>query len=364
MRFGLNFFPSFRLKDLSTADYYDQSIRLAQRADQLGYASAKAVEHYFHEYGGHTVNPIVLLTAIAAHTRRMRPITGAVIPAFNHPIKLAGELAMLDNLSRGRLDAGFGRGFIPVEFDAFQVPMEESRERFTEGIEVIRRLWTEDRVTHAGKFHQFQNVHLMPRPVQQPHPPIWIAAVATPDSFVWAGQKGYHLMIVPFAGKLERNIDLVRMYRQAWAEAGHAGQPQIQMSVHCYVAETTKEALAGFNKPVQRYIEVFSEAVESWRGRAHGPYAGYQKVMEAIQSQTPEGMIEGKVAFVGSPNEVVDQIQEMVDAFGEVEPSMQINFGAIRDDEAFRTLELFARHVMPRFLKTGGGEGAKKVGLG
>ena len=358
MRFGLNFFPSFRLKDLSTADYYDQSIRLSERADQLGYSSAKAVEHYFHEYGGHTVNPIVVLTAIAARTKRMRPITGAVIPAFNHPIKLAGELAMLDNLSRGRLDVGFGRAFIPVEFDAFQVPMEESRERFTEGIEVIRRLWTEERVTHEGKFHQFKNVHLMPRPVQQPHPPIWIAAVTTPDSFVWAGQRGYHLMIVPFAGKLERNIELVRIYRQAWAEAGHAGQPQIQMSVHCYVAETSKQALEGFKQPVQRYIEVFSEAVESWRGRAHGPYAGYQKVMEAIQSQTPEGMIEGKVALVGSPNEVADQIQEMVDGFGEVEPSMQINFGAIRDEEAFRTLELFARYVMPHFLKTGGAKRA------
>ena len=352
MRFGINFFPSFRLKDLSTADYFDQSIRLAERADQLGFASAKAVEHYFHEYGGHTVNPIVLLSAIAARTKRLRPITGAVIPAFNHPIKLAGELAMLDNLSRGRLDVGFGRAFIPVEFDAFQVPMDESRERFTENIEVITRLWTEDRVTHDGKFHRFKNVHLMPRPVQRPHPPIWIAAVATPDSFLWAGRKGYNLMIVPFAGKLEHNIELVTMYRQAWAEAGHSGQPQIQMSVHCYLAETTKEALQGFSAPVQRYIEVFSEAVESWRGRAHGPYAGYQKVMEAIQSQTPERMIDGKVALVGSPSDVVEQIQEMARGFGEVEPSMQINFGAISDQEAFRTLELFTRHVMTHFPQT------------
>src|SRR5437773_8995351 len=116
MRYGLNFFPSFRLSDMSTAEYFDQVLRLSERADELGYTSAKAVEHYFHDYGGHTPSPIVILAAIAARTRRLRPITGAVIPAFNHPIKVAGELAMLDNISQGRLDVGFGRAFIPEEF--------------------------------------------------------------------------------------------------------------------------------------------------------------------------------------------------------------------------------------------------------
>src|SRR5262249_25722350 len=123
MKFGLNFFPSFRPSDLSTAAYFDQVLRMCERADQLGYHSVKAVEHYFHDYGGQTPNPIVLLSAIVARTRRIRPITGAVIPAFNHPVKLAGELAMLDNISGGPPDAGFGRGSIPKEFDAFAVPM-------------------------------------------------------------------------------------------------------------------------------------------------------------------------------------------------------------------------------------------------
>jgi Luciferase-like monooxygenase len=100
MRFGLNFFPSFRLQDMSTAEYYALGLHLSERADALGYASVKTVEHYFHDYGGHSPNPIVLLAAIAARTRRIRLITGAVIPAFNNPIKLAAELAMLDNISK------------------------------------------------------------------------------------------------------------------------------------------------------------------------------------------------------------------------------------------------------------------------
>src|SRR5207248_707444 len=144
-------------------------LRLAGRGDELGYTSAKCVEHYFNDYGGHTPSPIVLLSAIAARTRRLRPITGAVIPAFNHPIKLAAELAMLDNLTNGRLDVGFGRAFIPEEFDAFGVNMDDSRAKFEEGVALIRRLWTEERVTHRGRFWSFENVRLNPRPVQKPH---------------------------------------------------------------------------------------------------------------------------------------------------------------------------------------------------
>ena len=100
MKFGINFFPAFRPNQKTTAEYFTQCLRVSERADALGFSSVKAVEHYFHDYGGHSPNPIVLLAAIAARTRRLRPITGAVIPAFNHPIKLAGELAMLDNLSQ------------------------------------------------------------------------------------------------------------------------------------------------------------------------------------------------------------------------------------------------------------------------
>jgi len=116
MKFGLNFFPSFRARDYSTAEYFRQCLRLAERADRLGVNSVKAVEHYFYDYGA-TPESVVFLAAVAARTQRIRPITGAVIPAFNNPVKLAAELAVLDNISDGRLDVGFGRAFIPKEFE-------------------------------------------------------------------------------------------------------------------------------------------------------------------------------------------------------------------------------------------------------
>ena len=350
MKFGLNFFPSFRSSDMSTAEYFATVLRLAERADELGFHSVKAVEHYFHDYGGHTPNPIVLLSAIAARTHRLRLITGAVIPAFNNPVKLAGELAMLDNLSHGRLDVGFGRAFIPKEFEVFGVSMEDSRARFDEGIDVVRRLWTEERVTFEGKFHHFRDVRSTPRPVQKPHPPIWVAAVMSEDSFVAAGRRGYHLMIVPYAGSVERARGLVRVYRQAWRDAGlPAGAEQIQVSLHCYVAESHREAVGGFRRPFERYVEVFGEALRSWSGHQASQYAGYHKMVESVLSTTPESMLENRTALVGSPEEVVEQIAFVRNVFGEVEPSMQINFGGIPEREAMRTLELFAGRVMPNF---------------
>jgi alkanesulfonate monooxygenase SsuD/methylene tetrahydromethanopterin reductase-like flavin-dependent oxidoreductase (luciferase family) len=349
VRYGLNFFPSFRLSDLSTAEYYDQVLRLAERGDQLGYTSAKCVEHYFNEYGGHTPSPIVLLSAIAARTRRLRLITGAVVPSFNHPIKLAGELAMLDNICGGRLDVGVGRAFIPEEFDAFGVPLDDSRDRFEEALGVITRLWTEDRVTHHGRFFAFDNVHLMPRPVQQPHPPIWIAAVATPASFEEAGQRGHHLMLVPFAGSIERTAEMLALYKGAWNAAGHPPEGwRVQVSIHIYIAPTHAEAVEGFKRPIERYIEVFGEAMRSWDGRASGNYAGYERVVVGIRAQTPEKLMDAHTALVGTPAEVVEQVQYLRSVLGEFEPSMQLNFGGMKDAEAFRSMELFATEVAPK----------------
>jgi len=350
MKFGLNFFPSFRPGDGSTAEYFGQCLRLAERADQLGFNSVKTVEHYFFDYGGHSPNPVAFLAAVAARTRRIRPITGAVIPAFNHPVKLAADLAMLDNLSQGRLDAGFGRAFIPKEFEVFGVSMEDSRARYEEGIEIVTRLWTEDRVSYQGKFHSFHDVHLMPRPVQRPHPPIWVAAIASRESFVWAGRRGYHVMIVPYAGGIDRVREMVRAYREAWRDAGHPpGAEQVQTSLHCYVAETHREAAEGARPRVERYIDVFGEAVSSWAGLQSGQYAGYGKMVESIARTTIESMLETNQALIGTPDEVVEQLRFQIEVFGEIEPSMQINFGGMSDREAFRTLELFAARVMPKF---------------
>jgi len=350
VRFGINFFPSFRPEDSTTADYYDQCLRIAAKADELGYNSIKTVEHSFYDYGGHSPNPCVFLSAVAARTRRIRLITGAVIPAFHHPAHLGGDLAMLDNMSRGRLDAGFGRAFLPKEFEVFGVPMSQSRERFEEAIGMIKRLWTEDRVTAKGKFWQLEDVHLMPRTVQKPHPPIWIAAISSEESFAYAAKNGFNLMIVPYAGKPGQLQEFVKMYRRLWAESGHKpGAEQIQVAQFCYVAEKSDEAKRGFERICKRYLETFADAVVSWKGRNESDYPGYDKMVASILATTPDKIVAQGGAFVGSPDEIADQVQRCIDSFGPIEPSMQINFGGSSDAEAFRTVELLAQKVFPRF---------------
>src|ERR1700761_58909 len=140
MRVGIQFFPSIGPDMKSVRDYWQDALSLVGLCDPYGYSHVRTVEHYFLPYGGYSPNPVVFLAAAAQHTKRARLVTGAVLPAFNNPLKLAGELAMLDGLSDGRLDAGFARAFLPHEFAHFGVSLDESRKRFTEGVAQIKLL--------------------------------------------------------------------------------------------------------------------------------------------------------------------------------------------------------------------------------
>ena len=157
-------------------------------------------------------------------------------------------------------------------------------------------------------------------------------------------------MIVPYAGKPGQLRDLVRLYRKVWADSGHKpGAEQVQVAQFCYVAENGDEARAGFTRICKRYLETFADAVVSWQGKSSDQYPGYDKMVASILATTPEKIVENGGAFVGTPGEAIAQVQGCVDAFGPIEPSMQINFGGSTDEEALSTLELVASKVMPKF---------------
>src|ERR1700685_4616294 len=147
MQVGIQFFPDIGPAEKSARDYWQEALRLVGLVDRYGYSHVRTVEHYFHAYGGYSPNPVVFLAAAAQVTRRARLVTGAVLPAFNNPLKLAGELGMLDALSDGRPDVRFARAFLPHEFAHFGVALDESRARFDEGIEQVRRLLEQENVT-------------------------------------------------------------------------------------------------------------------------------------------------------------------------------------------------------------------------
>src|ERR1700761_6461884 len=164
MQFGVQFFPNFQPAHKSAAEYFAQSLDIAEEADALGYTHARSVEHYFERYGGYSPNPMLFLAAASQRTKKMRLVTGAVVPAVHNPLKLAGEIAMLDAISRGRLDVGFARAFLPHEFRRFKISPDESVARFREGVEQIALLLTTEHATHQGQFHAFEDATSLPRP--------------------------------------------------------------------------------------------------------------------------------------------------------------------------------------------------------
>lgn len=358
MEFGIQFFPDIGPAVKPADAYFDESLRLCALADPLGYGHIRTVEHYFEPYGGYSPNPIVFLAAAAMVARRARLVTGAVLPVFNNPLKLAGEIGMLDAISGGRLEVGFARAFLPHEFRRFAVSPDESRARFAEGMEQVRLLLEGESVSHQGRFHSFERLTSLPRPTQKPRPPFWIAALGTPQSFVDAGTAGHWIMAIPMAGA--RMKDLLALYREAWVEAGHPGRGKVMLAFHMYCAPTRAEAARIAHDPLERYLKSLVAAASTWtEGLSSKDYPGYDKIIEGLARETFETQVEKGAAWVGAPEEVADAIaayDAMVGGFESA--SLQVNFNTLGYAEAERSMRLFAERVMPRFAGAGTGAAA------
>jgi alkanesulfonate monooxygenase SsuD/methylene tetrahydromethanopterin reductase-like flavin-dependent oxidoreductase (luciferase family) len=352
VEFGIDYFPAFSTERQTAQGYFADSLRLAEVGEANNFSFCKIVEHYFTPYAGYSPDPITFLAAVAARTQRMRVMTGAVLPVFNHPLHQAGQLAMLDCISNGRLDAGFARAFLPHEFEAFQVSLDESRDRFEEGIEACVRLWTEESVTFKGRFHQFQNITSLPRPVQKPHPPIWIAAIATPKSFEWTGTKGYNLMVVPYLIEPEHLMECVNTYRSAWRAAGHPGNGgKVMVVLHLNVAATTAEAEAYTKPHMESYISTFLGACRWWEGRTSKDYPDYSILPKLLDAMTYDRVLSENRAIIGDPDRCIERMKKYIDLIGDFNPSFQINFADVDFEHSKRSMELFHQHVEPEVTK-------------
>lgn len=347
MKFGMQFFPDVGPEEKSGRDYFRESLDLVSLCDPLGFTHVRIVEHYFNAYGGYSPSPMVFLAAASQRTRHARLITGAVLPVFNHPLKLAGEIGMLDAISEGRLEVGFARAFLPHEFARFGVSLDESKARFAEGMEQVRRLLEEENVSDHGIFYSFKNTTSLPRPTQTPRPPFWIAALATQASFENAGRMGHSLMAIPFAGA--QMAPLIETYRAAWKEAGHPGKGQVMLAFHMYCAPTEAEAVAVAKEPINRYLHSLVEAASDWTaGQRSADYSGYDEIIEALARETFETQVEKGAALVGTPEQIQRQLADYDRQVGGFEvASLQVNFNTVPYGQAKSSVELFAKEVIP-----------------
>jgi alkanesulfonate monooxygenase SsuD/methylene tetrahydromethanopterin reductase-like flavin-dependent oxidoreductase (luciferase family) len=269
---------------------------------------------------------------------------------FNHPLKLAGQIGMVDAISGGRLEVGFARAFLPHEFARFGISMDESRARFDEGLEQVRRLLEEEQVTARGRFHSFEDATSLPRPTQKPRPPFWIAALSTKESFENAGTLGHSVMGIPLGGA--HMAGLLQVYRNAWKRAGHSGRGKVMLAFHMYCAETREQAAAVARQPLNQYLRSIVNAASGWlSGVSSRDYPNYRKTIEFIGAETFESQVEKGAAWIGTPDEIRHAIGTYGREVGGFESaSLQVNFGMISEADAQASMQLFSREVMPHFV--------------
>ena len=349
MQFGLNFFPCVSPAERPAEQYFREAMHLCGLTDELGLIHIRQVEHYFKPYGGYSPNPLTFLTAAAMRTRNTRLITGAVLPAFNSPLKLAGEIGMVDGISGGRLEVGFARAFLPHEFTQFGVSMDQSRRRFTEGLAQITLLLKDENVTSNGEFHSFNNVTSLPRPTQRPHPPFWIAATNTPETFAFAGKMGCKVMAIPLEPTNMRS--LITTYRDAWRAAGHRGNGHVMNTFFMCCMESRQEAMEVGCTAANQHLKGLAAAAIEWvtGGGSTKDYPGYDKLIAHVSSDTAERQMRDGSAFIGTPADIVEMIRAYNDKVGGID-SVSLHFtpGNMPVASAERSLRLFSAEVMPK----------------
>lgn len=242
MKVGILQFFGWRDRSVPLNSIYQTALERFAIMDRTGYDAVWLAEHHFSSF---SVCPSVHMmgTMAAARTTRLRIGMAVSLAPFYNPLRLAEEVALLDVLSGGRVNWGVGRGFERSEFAAFGIPGEESAPRFQETVDIVLKAWTNQRLTYNGRYYRYGGVEVLPKPLQVPHPPTWMAASSTP-AIEWAASKGHSILMDPHSSR----SDLIRKrrhYAAKLAEAGHSDAGRtIPMARLVAVDETAEKARA------------------------------------------------------------------------------------------------------------------------
>lgn len=331
MKFGVLQFFSWPKRNILLPTVYQRALDRITIMDQTGYDAVWLAEHHFTDY---SVCPSVHMMAmhVADRTTNIRIGTAVSLAPFYHPLRLAEEVALLDVLSGGRVNWGAGRGFDPVEFDAFGVPIDESRERFQEAVDIVLAAWTNERLTFSGRYWNFKDVEVLPKPLQQPYPPTWMAAGSDPAA-LWAAQRGLSILMSPHTTFVE-NADMRELYREKLEQNGHTIEGRdIPMARFIAVADTDAEA-----------AEIGRSGVE-WLAAAYiNPEKSAGAPQQSFMTMESKKVVErymGSVVIHGSPESVIDQLERLKE-----EMYLDYLMCAPLSHSSFMT---FTERVMPHF---------------
>jgi alkanesulfonate monooxygenase SsuD/methylene tetrahydromethanopterin reductase-like flavin-dependent oxidoreductase (luciferase family) len=351
---------------------WEEALLQAELLDQLGWDCVWEVEHHFLGDYSSSSAPEIFLSAVAARTSQIRIGHGVVLlpREFNHVWRVAERIAALDIISNGRVEFGNGRSITKDELLGFGIDPADSRGMQLEAIEMLPRMFLDDTFSWDGTYYKLPGRRVTPRPVQQPHPPMWIAATQ-PESWKVAGKRGLGILSFGFSqpGMLEENIESYRNAIDTAETYAGAINKQIAVSPMMYCAETDEEALETAWPHVQFFVAQNIGFISQWKGTTTRAYDFYEKMaafsdsgeLFALPTFEPLDMpglsdearllgaqVQHGLFCIGSPSTCAEFVQKHVDV-GIDQLIFPAQFGTLTHEEITSSMRLFTEHVMPRF---------------
>jgi alkanesulfonate monooxygenase SsuD/methylene tetrahydromethanopterin reductase-like flavin-dependent oxidoreductase (luciferase family) len=322
----------------SHAEAFADTFAQVDQAEVLGMDSVWMVEQHFRPWASILPSPMLMASAIAMRTQRMRIGLAVQVLPLSNPLRSAEEVCMMDQISQGRFDYGVGRSGITKFYNGYNIPYVESRARFDESLEIILKALNNETFSYDGQFHSFRDVTVAPKPVQQPHPPIWIATAAA-DSFPALGKRGFPILLWFMGEYFEEPL---KAYRKAWVEAGHPGEPQALLRIPAYVGETSERAR---EEPRDSTLHDFQRLI-----REYGDAGDEQRKARAVHDfEHYDEVLKTRLVY-GSPDEMVEKLQEFRDRMGVTGFLLDMNFGGqISQDLVLNSMLLLSEKVMTEF---------------
>jgi alkanesulfonate monooxygenase SsuD/methylene tetrahydromethanopterin reductase-like flavin-dependent oxidoreductase (luciferase family) len=348
VEFGI-FHEFERPPGMSEAQAFDNAFDLVEVAERGGLHAVWLAELHFNPKRSVLASPMLLAGAIGARTSKIKIGTAVQILPLCHPLQLAEEAATVDHISRGRLIFGVGRSGFARTYAAYGVPYAESRERFAETLDIVQRAWTEDTFTHEGKYFQYHDVCVVPKPYQKPHPPIRVAATSV-DTFPAIGAQGFDVFAAVRTGTLSELAPNLVAYRSAYAAAGHTGKGGVFMRVPVYVAETFDKAVEDCRDSIMAFYRQLGEQLERSAGEA-GARAIEQRDVRGrrLQETTFDEVLREKV-IVGTPPMVIERLGKISKELELDGILAELNCGGqVRREGVINSLRLLCDEVMPAF---------------
>jgi alkanesulfonate monooxygenase SsuD/methylene tetrahydromethanopterin reductase-like flavin-dependent oxidoreductase (luciferase family) len=325
------------------AQLYDELLEQIVQAETLGYHAMWMAELHFHRHFSILSAPLLTAAAAAQRTQRLRLGIAVNLLPLHHPVRLAEEGAVLDVLSHGRLDFGVGRGHpFPGVYDNFHVSPAESRTRFAEGLDILIGAWTREPFSYAGKYFQVADLTVVPRPIQQPHPPIFVAA-GSPETYAATGQRGVGILVPGHVQPMEVLRENLRQYWQAGRTAGHEDQLQVTFLIPVYVAEHQTQAEKEPEPHVMYYYSVLGGLLS---GEFPESYQRYGESRRRLGTLTYDA-IRGERAIFGEPSYCLERLQQIREVLGVQQIMAWMNIGGMPHEKVLRSMRLFSERVLP-----------------